>query len=71
MHPYYAELISSRLITWKLVSLNDSPWFDAMIRNTGNNQSAQRADMSSNLAYSPINIIRDAFNQIQLNPEAH
>lgn len=55
----------------KLVSLNDSPWFDAMIRNTGNNQSAQRADMSSNLAYSPITIIRDAFNQIQLNPEAH
>jgi len=37
----------------KLVSLNDSPWFDAMIRNIGNNQSAQRADMSSNLAYSP------------------
>lgn len=39
-----------------------SPRFDAMIRNTGNNQSAQHADMSPNLAYNPITIIRDALS---------
>ena len=47
MPSYYAASISSRLIAWKLVSLNGSPRFDAMIRNTRINQSSQRADMSS------------------------
>lgn len=62
MHPYYAELISTRLIAWKLVSLNGSPRFDAMIRNTREIISPLSTRILVQFAYSPITIIRDAFN---------